>query len=421
MRQWFTLDNAGKIFPGQNSRKWSNAFRLKLSTDKPVNPKILEQALKNIMPRFPCFDVKLRYGLFWYYLEKNPKDAPPVMPDVNNICYRFKYSENDGFLFRVFYYENDISVEFFHAITDGQGCTMFACTLVAEYIRLRDNVDIPSGGFVLDIKQKATESELRDPFKYYCDSKVKAQRSSLNVYHRKTKKLPMHTARSITGFLEVDKVLELTRALGVTITEYMSAMLVYIHYRIQLREERKQRPISVQIPVNLRRTCDSDTLRNFSMTYQYRMDPNLGEWTFEEILSQLSLYLRYINNEKQLNSMMRANIALERNPIMRVMPLFIKRAGMYIAFAFTGEKSTTTLFSNLGRLAIPDELKQYITKAVLFTGPGILNGARVAAISHGKDLAITFVNCYVDRTIERDFFRELVSRGLHVRIESNME
>jgi hypothetical protein len=106
---------------------------------------------------------------------------------------------------------------------------------------------------------------------------------------------------------------------------------------------------------------------------------------------------------------------------MRVMPLFIKRAGMYIAFAFTGEKSTTTLFSNLGRLAIPDELKQYITKAVLFTGPGILNGARVAAISHGKDLAITFVNCYVDRTIERDFFRELVSRGLHVRIESNME
>ena len=71
------------------------------------------------------------------------------------------------------------------------------------------------------------------------------------------------------------------------------------------------------------------------------------------------------------------------------------------------KKSTTTLFSNLGRLAIPDELKQYITKAVLFTGTGILNGARVAAISHGKDLAITFVSCYVDRTIERDFSANL--------------
>ena len=420
MKTWFKLDNAAKIFPGQNSRKWSNVFRMKLSLDRKIEPDILRQALENIMPRFPCFDVRLRHGFFWYYFEKNDKPAPPVNEDHKNICYRIKYSENDGFLLRVFYYENDISVEFFHALTDGHGGTIFTCTLAAEYLRLATGVKIAPGGFVLDTTVQASESELRDPFSYYCDAKVPAQRSKLNVYHRKSEKMPLHEVSLITGFLETDKVLELVHSKGVTITEFMSALLVYVHYKIQLEEERHQKDITAQIPVDLRRAFGSDTLRNFSMCYQYRMNPNMGEWTFDEILRQLSLYLRYINNKKQLNSMMLANVALERNPVMKILPLFIKRAGMFLGFVFTGERSTTTLFTNLGVVDIPEEMKPYIKKAVLYTGPGLLNGARVAALSLGNQLVLTFDDRYADHTIEREFFRELVKMGLHVRIESNL-
>ena len=420
MKNWYKLDNAAKIFPGQNSRKWSNAFRMKLSIDEEVKPEILKTALERVLPRFPCFAVKLKYGFFWYYFEKNEKSAPPIKEDINNICYRFKYNENDRFLFRVYYYKNDISVEFFHALTDGNGGTIFACTLVAEYLRISKKISISTNKFVLDINEEPKDSELRDPFSYYCTSKVKAQRSKLNVYHRKSEKMPLHTVSCITGFLEVDKVLELCREKGVTITEYMSALLIYVHYNIQKRENKHQKDICAQIPVNLRRTYNSDTLRNFSMCYQYRMNPNMGEWTFDEILHQLSLYLRYINNEKQLNAMMKSNIGLEQNPIMKCLPLFIKRAGMFIGFVFTGERSTTTLFTNLGVLSLPEEMKPYIKKAILYAGPGLLNGARVAAVSCGNELALTFADRYRDHTIEREFFRELVQRGLHVRIESNV-
>lgn len=421
MKNWYKLDNAAKIFPGQNSRKWSNAFRMKLTLDREIDPDTLRTALERIMPRFPCFDVKLRYGFFWYYFEKNDKPCPPVNEDINNVCYRFRYSENDRFLFRVYYYRNDISVEFFHALTDGNGGAIFACTLAAEYLRTAADAEIPPGKFVLDINEKPKESELRDPFSYYCTSKVRAKRSQLNVYHRKSEKMPLHTVSCITGFLEVDKVLALCRENNVTLTEYMSALLVYVHYNIQKRENRIQKDICAQIPVNLRRTYGSDTLRNFSMCYQFRMNPNMGEWSFEEILRQLSLYLRYINNEKQLNAMMKSNIGLEQNPVMKYMPLFIKRAGMFLGFVFTGERSTTTLFTNLGVLSIPDEMKPYVKKAILYAGPGLLNGARVAAVSCGNELALTFADRYKDHTIEREFFRELVKRGLRVRIESNVE
>ncbi len=81
-RPWFKLDNAAKIFPGQNSAKWSNIFRLSVTLDEKIDPELLEKALEQTIVRFPFFDVRMRRGLFWYYLEKNKYPAPPVLPDI---------------------------------------------------------------------------------------------------------------------------------------------------------------------------------------------------------------------------------------------------------------------------------------------------------------------------------------------------
>lgn len=78
---WFRLDNAGILFPGQNTSKWSNIFRVTFELKEEIDPETLKQALINIMPRFPAFNVRMRKGLFWYYLEKNPR-TPTVRPDI---------------------------------------------------------------------------------------------------------------------------------------------------------------------------------------------------------------------------------------------------------------------------------------------------------------------------------------------------
>ena len=69
-RHWFKLDNAAKIFPGQNTKTWSNIFRISTVLKYKIEPALLERALENVLPRFPCYDVRMRRGFFWYILKK---------------------------------------------------------------------------------------------------------------------------------------------------------------------------------------------------------------------------------------------------------------------------------------------------------------------------------------------------------------
>ncbi|NLP48868.1 MAG: hypothetical protein GX345_08020 [Clostridiales bacterium] len=82
---WFKLDNAAKIFPGQNSGRWSNIFRVSLALKQKIDPSLLEKALDDVIERFPCFAVRMRRGFFWYYLEANKHKAPDIMPDIKNL------------------------------------------------------------------------------------------------------------------------------------------------------------------------------------------------------------------------------------------------------------------------------------------------------------------------------------------------
>lgn len=190
-REWYKLDNAAKVFPGQNSSSWSNCFRLSATLTETVEPELLEQAVKKLMPRFPSFDVRMRSGFFWHYLEKNPNGAPPIMEDIANPCQRFKWKENKGYLFKVYYYENRISVEFYHSITDGFGASRFFMTLIAVYLRLTGK-NIPNGDAVYDIEETPRAGELEDSYSKNCHSKAKAKRLQKFTYRFKGERLPKH-------------------------------------------------------------------------------------------------------------------------------------------------------------------------------------------------------------------------------------
>ena len=92
-KTWFRLDNAGTVFPGQNTRTWSNVIRASINLKEDVDPELLFESVKKCLPRFPTMAVRLRNGFFWHYIEKNP-EAPVVVPDANNPCMRIKYNEN---------------------------------------------------------------------------------------------------------------------------------------------------------------------------------------------------------------------------------------------------------------------------------------------------------------------------------------
>lgn len=419
-KTWYKLDNAAKIFPGQSTSSYSNVYRLSVTLKEKVNPQILEMALLKTMPRFPSFDVRIRNGFFWHYLEKNPNGAPSVRPDSANPCLRVNPKENKGYLLRVFYYENRMSVEFYHVLTDGFGASRFFMTLLAVYLRLTGK-DIPVGGAVLDVDEKPSESESEDAYlKYVKPNTAKAKRVEKFAYQAKSKRLPKHYINVTTGYMPVDALKKKAAEYGVTVTEYIAGVLVWIMYNLQKEEPfNRNKPIGVQIPVNVRQFFETETMRNFMLCYSFQLDPRMGEYTFPEILRQLSLYLRYINNEKNLQSMMNGNAAIEKNPLLRVTPSFLKDFGINVLYKITGEKATSSLISNIGLIKAPKEMEPYIDKMSLVLAQGMVNAARCGVVSYNGTLALSVTNIYESTAVQKAIFTTFVKEGIPVKIESN--
>lgn len=418
--EWFKLDNAASVFPGQNTGTWSNIFRFCMELKEEIDPEILTKALENIMPRFPGFDVRIRKGLFWYYFEKNPNIAPDVKPDIQNPCHRVKFKENKGFLFRVYYHGKRISVDTYHAITDGHGAAVFSCTLVAEYLKLKGH-DISAGGLVLDTTEPPKKEELEDTFSKVATSKGKIKRSDKYVYHAKGTKLPKHMVNIISGTMSFSDIHKYTKAHGVTITEFFAALLIQVHIEKQRKEEKKQKEVSVQIPIDLRSVYKTETLRNFTICLRAKVDPQLGDYSFEELLKQVAYQLRLANDEKKLNAMVTANMGLERNPVLKFLPLAIKDLGVGVSFLITGEQTTSVLLSNIGAVKLPEDMLPLVEKVVFMPGPGVRNAVRCGLATVGDNLVFTVASIVKETDIEREIFTKLVKMGFHVKIESNRD
>jgi NRPS condensation-like uncharacterized protein len=417
-KDFLKLDNAAKVFPAQNTKQWSNVIRYSINLTVDIDPVILEKALNDILPRFPSMCVKIKRGVFWYYFEYNDKTPVIAEDDLKHQCVPIRYTESNDFLFKIFYLKNRLTIEAFHALTDGYGCEIFLNTLAAQYLRLKGH-KISTGGSVFDITEKPKKSELEDSFLKNATKGAKASRSKPNVYHRKGEKLPAFCSHVTVGYMPVDKIKELCKKYNATITEFFTAVLVEIYIEFQKREEKKQKEISIQVPVNSRNQFESETLRNFSVCYSVRIDPNLGDYTFEEILKQVSLYLRYINNPKTLGAMFASNIKLESFPLMRVIPLVIKDLAIGISYALTAESTTTALFSNVGKVDLPEDMRELVESCILMPAAGLLNGGRMAATSVNNTFTVAIADCYDNTDIERAFFTKLSDMGIPARLETN--
>ena len=117
---WLRLDNAAKIYPSTASEESPAEFRLAFTLKKPVRLLWLQRALERIMPRFPYFQVHLRRGFFWYYLQRS--EVVPKVELLKNVPVSIiSLKERTAPLLRVSARERTVAVDFSHILTDGNG------------------------------------------------------------------------------------------------------------------------------------------------------------------------------------------------------------------------------------------------------------------------------------------------------------
>lgn len=419
INDWVKLDNAGKIYPAARRRNWMMMFRLSATLKEEIDPEVLVLAQERVLKRLPYFAYRLRHGMFWYYMERTDS-APPVEWDVNNPCVPMQ-GRGNGFCFRVRWYERRIAVEFYHVLTDGAGGMVFLKTLVAEYLRLKYGADIPRDDTILDCDAPPRKEEMEDSFLAHA-GEFTLSRSEVDSYQLRGEKDRLRLVNVITGIMPGEEIRARAKALGVTVTEYLTAVMLLSVDAIQRRHVRERRHmmlVKISVPVNLRALFPSKTVRNFSSYVNPGFDPRLGEYTMEEVAQLVHHFMRSEVTAKTLNAKFTTNVKSEQNGLLRAVPLFLKNPVMRMVFNAVGDRKYALSFSNLGNVVLPQKMACFIERIEFLLGPMPKNKVGCACAGYEGKLFINFTRTMIPAELEREFFTRLVKLGVPVKIESN--
>lgn len=419
-RDWYKLDLSAIVYPTLQRRDFSSVYRLSVLLKEEVRPEVLQQALDLTLPRFPTYKAAIRKGLFWRYLEPNHRPGPFVQKDVRNPCQPMYFKANNRYLVRVYYYGRRIALEAHHSLGDGTGGMCVLQTLTAVYLRLLHGARIANEGFVLDIHGTPDSGELEDAYMRYANAKVCPPRPGEKAYRVRGTREPFYTLNIIDGILSVSEVVRVSKSYGATVTEYLNAVLLYALMEKQERDWHiRLKPVKIAMPVNLRRFFPSRTLRNFITMIYPGIDPRLGEYTFGEIVAQVHNYMQYQLNEKLLRGDITTNAATQRNPFIRVVPLFLKDFVVRFFYTRVQDRNSSAGLTNMGALGVPEGMEPYIERFDIYMGQPFSRRTNCAVISFGDVLTVNFASSIIESDVERYFFRRLVKDGIHVKIESN--
>ena len=414
------LDNAAKIYPAAKRRNWNNFFRLSATLTETVDVAVLRSALDVTVRRFPSIAVRLRRGVFWYYLEEIPH-TPPIQEEKSCPLAHVPFQEVRRCAFRVLVYRDRIAVEFFHALTDGTGGLIFLKTLVAEYLTQKYGVAIPAENGVLGRLEEPDPEELEDSFLHYAGD-VTASRKEATAYHLSGTAERDGYKNLITMMLSADAVCACARARGISVTELLCAAMMQAILNLQaekVRDPRRRKPVKVLVPVNLRSLFPSRTLRNFASYITPELDPRMGECSFEELCGEVHHRMGLENNRRTMRAKFAANVASEKSPVLRVMPLFIKNIAMKAVFDAVGECKSCLCLSNLGNVQLPEAMAPYVRRMDFIIGVQAAAPHNCGVVTWNGTMYINCIRSIREPELEMYFYRVLRQLGLHVKVESN--
>ena len=418
--RWMRLDNAAKIYPAAKRRNWNNFFRLSATLTETVDVAVLRSALDVTVRRFPSIAVRLRRGVFWYYLEEIPQ-PPPIQEEKSCPLAHVPFQEVRRCAFRVLVYRDRIAVEFFHALTDGTGGLIFLKTLVAEYLTQKYGVSIPAEYGVLGRLEEPDPEELEDSFLRYAGD-VKASRKESTAYHLSGTPERDGYKNLITMMLSAEEVRACAKSRGLSVTELLCAAMMQAILDLQaekVRDLRRRKPVKVLVPVNLRGLFPSRTLRNFASYITPELDPRMGECSFKELCDEVHHRMGLENNRRTMRAKFAANVASERSPVLRVMPLFIKNIAMKAVFDAVGERKSCLCLSNLGNVQLPEAMAAYVRRMDFIIGVQAAAPHNCGVVTWNGTMYINCIRSIREPELEMHFYRVLRKLGLHVKVESN--
>lgn len=415
--KWSKLDNASKIFPPTTTNRDTKVFRLSCELVEDVDPEALQRALEPTLESFPFYRSVLRRGAFWYYFEAS--DLEPVVEEESKpICAPLYIKEEKNLLFRVLYFRNRVSVEIFHALSDGAGAIWFFETLIYHYMTIKYRHLIPEDFPYINHKASMSQ-KTADSFEktYYKRSGGEALEKvpSARAYQIRGSKVDENRTKLIEGTLSAKKVLDLAHEYDTTMTIFLTALYFYAINKDMSSKMRKN-PVVLQVPINLRQYFESRTARNFFGTMNIQYDFSRESHDLHDIIKSVSDSFKMELTKEKINAHLDELMSLEKNPFARIIPLPLKDITLKIA-NFLGDRHISSSISNVGRIVMPKEFEPFIKKFSVFVSA---RRPQIVICSYLDELVINFISPFHDTDIQRIFFQFLTENGITVAISSNL-
>ncbi len=408
---WYPLDSAAKVYPLSMKQGEMAVFRLSAYLYEPVVPELLQLALTFTVRRFPGFATTVKKGFFWHYLD-SWKGRYPVREEQDRPCRAMKVGRTGANPFRVRYYQNRISVEFFHLLTDGVGGMVFLKTLTAEYLRLL-GVKFEPGHGVLDLTEPAAPEESVNEFPRALKKSAAAgfaDRGALQLGGRRSRVNPCRVLRFC---MDAAALREQAAKRGVTVTAYLVSRVLWA---CRCATEDVNGDISVQVPVNMRKYHPSRTLRNFAMYFGVRLPA--GEIRDPDgLLPAVKAQMEEKSSRENMDKMVASTQRLVQ--MAKFLPLMVKFPAVQAVYGILGDRIFTTTLSNLGLITMPPELESHVQSMDFVLGSARVNRVMCSAVTFGNAASLCIAKQTMDPTFEEALLTALEKDGLQITVEGS--
>lgn len=408
---WYSLDNAAKIYPFSLKHDYMSVFRLSANLKDEVVPEILQMALNFTIKRFPSFATTVKKGFFWHYLDAT-KRRYVVEPETGIPCQPIRIARSGSQTFRVFYYRNRISVEYFHILTDATGGMCFLKTLIAEYFRLLGIAPSCTNG-VLPVNGLVSPGEIANEFLNVHPEGAASgfvDKSAVQFGGRLSRIRP---CRVIHFKMDAAALKAVAAKKGGTVTAYILSLMFVAGRRAS---DNIDGDFNIQVPVNMRKFYPSKTLRNFSMYSGIRLplerisDP-------DELIPEIMRQLKEKASCQTMNEMV--NAANRITNAIRFIPLFLKAPVVRLVYGFLGDRIFSSTLSNLGVVALPPEIAGQVDSMDFVLGASSINRASCSMVTFGNTATLSVSKNTADPSFEEALHELLCRDGLTPVVEGS--
>ncbi|MHA1211558.1 MAG: hypothetical protein ACTSSH_03765 [Candidatus Heimdallarchaeota archaeon] len=410
------MDLAGKIFHLVSTPKIPCVYRFWATMKDKVDRELLQQALENIMPRFPYFQVKVSWGFFWNKW-RMVSDVPKVRQELEYPCQYIPIRDRHTFPYRIISNDNQIIIEFNHSLTDGYGSLIFLKALVSEYLVLKGH-KVKDWGDTFRPDQKPSVDEVEYSYRENYKLGIPKIPKIYKAFHLQQLRMKKGISIVTNGKVDVKEILKLSKEKKVTLTEFLTAVYIEVLQDImfELSEKKKRRrgkrrsirPVRIMLPIDVRKHFKSKTMRNFTAFMFPGIDPRLGRFDFEEIIQQVHYYQSMNMNPKSIQQQISFYTGLAVSPLVGIIPNFLKLMVIKPVYKHMGE--------SLGKASMPEELQDEVIdiQVLPMYHPYFKSG--IGLLTFNDILNINFVRNIKENVVEEQFFNKLRELGLKVQV-----